>query len=107
LLDTISLSQPTETTQFIFGQPLREEIKNHGTQQLVEGHIENGADVIIIDDVTTKGTSAMKAVAAVRQRNCNVLKVITIVDRLEGASETFRNEGLGFVPLFTTKDFLN
>jgi orotate phosphoribosyltransferase len=90
----------------IMGFCVREDIKNHGTQQLIEGHIEDGADVIIIDDVTTKGTSAMKAVAAVRQRHCKVLKVITIVDRLEGAEETFCREGLEFIPLFNTKDFM-
>jgi orotate phosphoribosyltransferase len=86
---------------------VREEIKNHGTQKLIEGVVERGAEVIIIDDVTTKGSSAMKAVEAVRQLNCRVLKVITVVDRLEGASEAFRSEGLELVPLFTTKDFMN
>ena len=53
----------------------------------------------------TLGSSVMKAVRAVRDRNCRVLKVITIVDRLEGAAETFSREGLEFVPIFTTKDF--
>ena len=89
----------------IMGFYVREEIKNHGTQQLIEGFIEDGADVIILDDVTTAGGSVMKAVEAVRQRNCKVLKVITVVDRMEGAAERFRREGLEFVPLFTTKDF--
>jgi orotate phosphoribosyltransferase len=49
----------------------------------------------------------MKAVEAIRQLNCRVLKVVTVLDRLEGASETFRREGLELVPLFTTKDFMN
>ncbi len=91
----------------IMGFCVREEIKNHGTQQLIEGFIEDGADVIIIDDVTTKGSSAMKAVDAVRHRQCKIIKVITVVDRLEGAVETFRREGLEFVSLFTTKDFVD
>ena len=89
----------------VMGFYVREEIKNHGTQQLIEGFIEDGANVIILDDVTTEGGSAMKAVQAVRARKCKVLKVITIVDRLEGAAETFRREGLDFLPIFTTKDF--
>ena len=58
-----------------------------------------------MDDVTTEGRSAMKAVKAVRERNCNILKVITVVDRLEGAEETFRREHIPFVPLFTRRDF--
>lgn len=84
---------------------VREEIKNHGTQQLIEGFIENGSEIILVDDVTTSGGSVMKAVAAVRDRNCKVKKVITIVDRLEGAAETFRKEGIEFVAFFTTRDF--
>lgn len=84
---------------------VREEIKNHGTQQLIEGFIEDGADIVLVDDVTTSGGSVMKAVAAVRARKCNVKKVITVVDQLEGAAETFRREGIEFVALFTTRDF--
>ncbi len=47
----------------------------------------------------------MKAVDAVRSRRCRVIKVITIVDRLEGAIERFKREGIDFVALFTSKDF--
>lgn len=89
----------------ISGFYVREEIKNHGTQKLIEGSLDNDADVVIFDDVTTSGSSAMKAVDAVRSRGCRVLKVITIVDRLQGAIDRFAHEGLGFLSLFTTKDF--
>jgi orotate phosphoribosyltransferase len=84
---------------------VREEVKNHGTQKLIEGFLDNDADVVICDDVTTSGASAMKAVEAVRARGCRVSKVITIVDRLEGAADCFKYEGLDFVCLYTTKDF--
>jgi len=47
----------------------------------------------------------MKAVAAVRARNCKVKKVITIVDHLEGATDIFRREEIEFVSFFTSKDF--
>jgi orotate phosphoribosyltransferase len=90
----------------ISGFCVREETKKHGTQRLIEGLIKDGAEVIIVDDVTTKGESVMKAVGAVRERQCRVLKVITVVDRIEGAAETFRREGLDFVPLYTTRDFV-
>lgn len=84
---------------------VRNEVKNHGTQELIYGYIEEGADVVLVDDVTTEGRSAMKAVAAVRSLRCNVLRVITIVDRLEDAATTFQTEGIPFVPMFTTSDF--
>jgi orotate phosphoribosyltransferase len=89
----------------LMGFYVREEIKNHGTQKLIEGFLQDGADVVMFDDVTTSGDSVMKAVSAVRERKCRVLKVITIVDRLEGAEARFKREGLEFIPLFTTKDF--
>jgi orotate phosphoribosyltransferase len=84
---------------------VRDEAKDHGTKELIEGSLEDGAQVILLDDVTTAGRSAMKAVKAVRERNCKILKVITVVDRLEGADETFRREQIPFVPLFTRRDF--
>jgi orotate phosphoribosyltransferase len=84
---------------------VRDDIKSHGTQKLIYGHIEDRADVILVDDVTTEGKSAMRAVTAVKERGCRVLKVITIVDRLEGAEIKFREEGIPFFPIFTTRDF--
>jgi orotate phosphoribosyltransferase len=84
---------------------VREEVKDHGTQKLIEGFLDDDADVVIFDDVTTSGDSVMKAVNAVKARGCRVAKVITIVDRLEGATERFNREGLQFTSLFTTKDF--
>jgi orotate phosphoribosyltransferase len=90
----------------IRGFYVREEVKTHGMMKLIECFIEDGSRVIILDDVTTIGSSAMKAVNAVRDRHCRVTKVISIVDRLEGATETFKREGIEFTSLFTTRDFM-
>jgi orotate phosphoribosyltransferase len=84
---------------------VRDIAKNHGTKKLIDGHIRDGASVIIMDDVTTKGDSAMKAVAAARGRDCKVIRVISIVDRQEGATERFAKEGIPFDAIFKTKDF--
>ena len=84
---------------------VRDAAKDHGTKKLIDGHIWDDATVIIVDDVTTKGNSAMKAVTAARGRGCRVLKVISIVDRLEGATARFAEEGIPFESIFTTKHF--
>ena len=84
---------------------VRDEAKDHGTKKLIDGFIEDRAPVIIVDDVTTKGESAMKAVRAVRTRNCEVVRGVSLVDRLEGAKENFAREGIEFDALFTTRDF--
>jgi orotate phosphoribosyltransferase len=47
----------------------------------------------------------MRAVDQARQFQCTILKVITVVDRLEGADENFRRAGITFEALFTRRDF--
>ncbi len=96
------------------GRPLpaffvRKAAKDHGTQSLVEGLAPGeslkGKRVIIVEDVTTTGGSAMKAVEAVRDEGAQVAVVVTVVDRLEGATENFAAVGLPFRTLLTVEDF--
>ena len=72
---------------------------------MVEGHLNDGADVIVLDDVVTTGGSVLKAADAVRDRGCRVSKAITIVDRLEGGKETLFSQGLELISLFDRNDF--
>jgi orotate phosphoribosyltransferase len=84
---------------------VRDIAKDHGTKKLIDGFITDGASVIIVDDVTTKGDSAMKAVRAVQDRGCKIVRVVSLVDRLEGARENFANHAIDFDSIFTTRDF--
>jgi orotate phosphoribosyltransferase len=84
---------------------VRKETKGHGTDRRIDGHLERGSRVILFEDVTTTGGSAMQAVAQTRQLGCTIVKVVSVVDRLEGAEETFRAAGLDFEALFTWRDF--
>jgi orotate phosphoribosyltransferase len=85
---------------------VREEIKSHGTQKLVEGRLAPGSRVVIVDDVFTKGSSALKAVEAVRDMGCEVVLMLALVDRLRGAEELFRKNGVeNYRAVFTIKDF--
>jgi orotate phosphoribosyltransferase len=56
--------------------------------------------------VTTTGGSAMLAVEAARQAGANVILVLSIVDREEGATERFKKEGVPFESLFKASEFL-
>ena len=80
-------------------------MKDHGTAKRIDGNFAPGSKVVILEDVTTTGGSAMKAVAAVRAEGGKVDKIVTIVDRLEGARENLKKEGLALVSLFTNDDF--
>jgi orotate phosphoribosyltransferase len=84
---------------------IRKEAKGHGTDQRVDGLLERGSRVILFEDVTTTGGSALRAVDEARHYQCAILKVITVVDRLEGAEENFRKAGIPFEALFTRRDF--
>jgi orotate phosphoribosyltransferase len=84
---------------------VRDEAKDHGTKKLIDGFIEDGASVVIVDDVTTKGDSAMKAVRAVQAHGCKVVSVVSLVDRQEGAKESFEHAGIRFESIFTTDHF--
>ena len=95
------------------GRPLpaffvRKQAKDHGTQSLVEGlkrgETLRGRRVIIVDDVMTTGGSSMKAVAAVQADGATVVHVIAVVDREEGAIETFAKAGLAFSSLLKARD---
>jgi orotate phosphoribosyltransferase len=85
---------------------VRDEVKRHGTQKLIEGNLVGGSRVAIVDDVFTKGTSAAKAIQAVREIGCEVVAVLALVDRLQGAQECFRALGIeNYQPVFTIRQF--
>ena len=84
---------------------VRSELKEHGTKELIEANFQEGDRVVILDDVTTTGGSVLKAIDAVRSRGANVLSVITIVDRQEGAEDKLARSGIRLIPLFNKQDF--
>ncbi len=84
---------------------VRDAVKGHGTRKRIEGALRPGARVAVVDDVVTRGTSVVKAVEAVREIGCEVVAVLTLVDRLVGAAELFRANGIeDYRPVFTIRD---
>jgi len=88
------------------GFVVRKEKKGHGTDQKIDGNFTPNSTVVLIEDVTTKGGSVMQAVRAVRAQGATIKKIITIVDREEGATDNLKNEGLVLAPIFTTSELL-
>lgn len=85
---------------------VRKAIKGHGTDRMIDGRLERGARVVLFEDATTTGGSVMQAARRVGTLDCPILKVVTVVDRLEGAAENFRQVGIRFEALFTREDFV-
>ncbi|HOA51386.1 MAG: orotate phosphoribosyltransferase [Thermogutta sp.] len=89
----------------IRGFMVRKEPKGHGTQQYIEGPVEPGDRVAILEDVLTTGGSALKAIERAVAFGLHVTQVIGIIDRLEGAGQAFAERGYPFAALFTIRDF--
>jgi orotate phosphoribosyltransferase len=97
------------------GQPIaaffvRKKPKEHGARLAVEGLARGeslkGKRIVIVEDVTTTGGSAIKAVEAVKDAGGEVVLVFTMVDRNEGADANFREAGLTLRSLFKADEFL-
>jgi len=86
------------------GLIVRKETKDHGTGKLIEGPIEEGMKVVVVEDVITTGGSPGRAVEAFRAAGCQVIKVMTIVDRQQGAAEKLSGMNVPYEPIFTKKD---
>lgn len=89
---------------------VRAKAKDHGTQMLVEGLADDasieGKRVIMVEDATTTGGSVLQAIGIIRASGGIVERVITVVDRLEGAGETLAADGIALEAIFTARDFL-
>ena len=90
---------------------VRKKPKDYGAKKLIEGLTPHeslsGKRVIILEDVTTTGESALKAVEACREAGAHVVMILTLVDRQEGARETIEKAGLQYGALFTADTFLS
>lgn len=84
---------------------VRKEQKGHGLGKRIEGPIEDGIRVVIVDDVSTSGGSIMEAIRAVEtEKKCKVTRVVVLVDRQQGARELFEDQGYLFDPIFTAEE---
>lgn len=114
-MGAVPLAGAVAQLSWIKGHPIaaffvRKKPKEHGARLAVEGLAKDetlqGKRVVIIEDVTTTGDSAIKAVEAAREAGAEVALVLTMVDREEGASETFAKIGLPFRWLYQASEFL-
>jgi orotate phosphoribosyltransferase len=69
---------------------IRKTQKDHGIVKWIEGDINPGDRVVIIDDVATTGGSTIKAIERARSEGVDVVKAVILVDRQEGGLENIR-----------------
>lgn len=85
---------------------VRKEAKDHGIKGRLIGDFEKGKTVLLLEDVTTTGSSVANAINALKDEGLHVETVITVVDRQEGAEETISGMGIILIPLTTARDIL-
>ena len=83
---------------------VRKEAKDYGTSKAVEGVLEKGDRVCLIEDVLTTGGEAIKAAGRLRDLGADVVRLISVLDREEGAAEAIAAAGLDYRPLFRKSD---
>jgi len=95
-----------EAGQPIEGFLVRRNTKDHGLRGQVEGNLAGHKRVAILDDVITSGESSLIAAEAAESYRAQVVRVLAVVDREQGASQVFQQRGYPFTPLFSIGELL-
>lgn len=113
-MGAVPLAASVASVSHMQGRPVdsffvRKQAKGHGTNSLIEGLTKDdsmaGKQVVIVEDVTTTGGSAIRAAQTLKEEGATVCQVITVIDRQEGAAAAFSDAGLHFTALFGGSEF--
>ena len=77
---------------------------DYGTGKLIEGRLEAGEHVILVEDIATSGGQALEAVKSLNASGAVVTQIVAVIDRLEGARQNIESAGVKFASLFTSND---
>jgi orotate phosphoribosyltransferase len=85
---------------------VRKAAKEYGTGNRIEGELESGAEVVVLEDIATTGQSALDAVEALRDAGAVVDRVLVVVDREEGARERLAEHDIDLEAVVTASELL-
>ncbi len=80
---------------------IRNQKKDYGTAKQVEGLINRGDRVVILEDIATTGGQVLEAAQTLSEMGATVVKIIAVIDRQEGARENIVSAGYEFDSLLT------
>jgi orotate phosphoribosyltransferase len=83
---------------------IRNQKKDYGTAKLVEGVLNAGETVVIVEDVMTTGGQVLESCKVLADMGVKIDRIIGVIDRMEGARENIEKAGYRFEALFTTRD---
>ncbi|MFO0840100.1 MAG: hypothetical protein U1D55_16455 [Phycisphaerae bacterium] len=77
---------------------------DYGTGKLVEGRLEAGDRVLLVEDIATSGGQALEAAKTLQAAGAIVDRIVAVIDRQEGARQTIESAGLRFDAIYTSTD---
>lgn len=83
---------------------IRNQKKEYGTAKQVEGVLNPGETVMIVEDVMTTGGQVLESCKVLTEMGVKIDRIVGVIDRMEGARENIEKAGYVFEALFTTKD---
>jgi orotate phosphoribosyltransferase len=94
-------------TSMACGKPfviIRNQKKDYGTSKLIEGILNAGETVTIVEDVLTTGGQVLEAAKTLEAAGAKIERIVAVIDREEGARGNIEGAGYLFEALFTTTD---
>ena len=83
---------------------VRNQKKDYGTSKLVEGILNPGETVLIVEDVLTTGGQVLEAAKSLKDAGAKIDRIVAVIDRQEGARQNIELAGYVFEALFTSQD---
>ena len=85
----------------------RKQRKDYGTGNVVEGRLEEGETVVVLEDIVTTGTSLIEAIDALREAGATVDRALVVVDREEGGRARVEEADVEMEALVTASQLLD
>jgi orotate phosphoribosyltransferase len=76
----------------------------YGTGKLIEGRIEKGDRVLVVEDIVTSGGQAIEAMQALTEAGATVDRLVAVIDRQEGGRQKIEEAGFNFESLLTAEE---
>jgi len=84
---------------------IRAESKDHGKKNLIIGDVSN-KNILLVEDVTTSGGSALYGITVLREAGAQADRVVTVVDREQGAAAALKDRSIDLIPLVKVSEIL-
>lgn len=85
---------------------VRKEKKDHGTGKLIEGVLNDGDRVLVVEDVITSAGSSITAIGTLREAGAIVRNVMSVIDREAGGPEALKTIGVTLLPLVKASELV-